>query len=165
MTARVERDELGDLGLLLSFYIRCLSRIVSKDLDDELEGLEVAKGTGKIGTLLLVNEHPGIRPSTLARWLLKDRAAMGRIIEQMAVQGLLTRRVSDKDNRAQELYASERGRELAATVTAIVTRQSRTFFQDLDDAEHALAIRLLRKVYRRVAGFNEAFPTGAPDAR
>lgn len=155
MNADVEKDALGDLGLLLSFYVRSLSGAVSKDLDEQLEGLEVAKGTGKIGTLLLVNDHPGIRPSVLARLLLKDRAAMGRIIEQMVEQGLLTRQVSARDNRAQELYVSDRGKALAATVTAIVTRQSRAFFHDLDDAEHAQAIRLLRKVYRRVAGVTE----------
>ena len=144
--------ELGALGQLLSFFIRSISGAVSKDIDDQLEGLEVAKGTGKIGALLLVNDHPGIRPSGLARMLLKDRAAMGRIIEQMVLQGLLTRQTSVQDNRAQELFITEHGRALAATVTAIVSRQSREFFHDLSDNEHEQVMRSLRKVYRRIAG-------------
>lgn len=148
----VDEVDLGALGHLLSFFIRSLSIAVSKDLDEQLKGLEVAQGTGKISTLLLVNDHPGIRPSVLARMLLKDRAAMGRIVEHMALQGLLTRQTSVRDHRAQELYITERGRELAATVSEIVTRQSRAFFHPLDDDEHEQAMRLLRKVYRRIAG-------------
>ena len=149
---QVEHVDLGALGHLLSFFIRSLSIAVSQDLDDQLKGLEVAQGTGKISTLLLVNDHPGIRPSVLARMLFKDRAAMGRIVETMASQGLLTRQTSAHDHRAQELYITDRGRELAATVTTIVTRQSRAFFHVLDDAEHAQAMRLLQKVYRRITG-------------
>ena len=65
----------------LSFYIRTLNIAVSRDLDDKLEGLDVAKGTGKITTLLLVDSHPGIRPSIIAELILRDRSATGRLME------------------------------------------------------------------------------------
>ncbi|MCC2614083.1 MarR family transcriptional regulator [Neorhizobium sp. Rsf11] len=136
----------------LSFYIRSLNMAVSRDLDQSLEGLDVARGTGKITTLLLVDRHPGIRPSVIAQMILKDRSAMGRLLEQMEEHGLLTREVSSDDNRAQALYITGKGRELADLIRPIITRQSRNFFSDITDEEHAMLIRVLGRTYRRVVG-------------
>ena len=73
----VSEVDLDVLENTLSFYIRTVNIAVSRDLDDRLEGLDVARGTGKITTLLLVDSHPGIRPSVIAQLILKDRSAMG----------------------------------------------------------------------------------------
>lgn len=147
--ADVDLDVLEDT---LSFYIRSLNIAVSRDLDACLEGLDVARGTGKITTLLLVDSHPGIRPSVIAEAILRDRSAIGRIIDHMEEHGLLTRRISADDSRAQELYITEKGAELAAHIRPIVTRQSRDFFRDITDEEHRLLIDILRRTYRRITG-------------
>jgi DNA-binding MarR family transcriptional regulator len=144
----IDIDVLEDT---LSFYIRSINLAVSRDLDEKLEGLDVARGTGKITTLFLVDGNPGIRPSTIAKLILKDRSATGRLIDQMEEHGLLFRETSADDSRAQELYITEKGHELAERVRGIVTRQSREFFSDMSDEEHKLVIDILRRTYRRVA--------------
>jgi len=154
---KATRNPMTEIGLdvledTLSFYIRSLNMAVSRDLDQSLEGLDVARGTGKITTLLLVDRHPGIRPSVIAQMILKDRSAMGRLLEQMEEHGLLTREVSSDDNRAQALYITGKGRELADRIRPIITRQSRDFFSDITDEEHAMLIRVLGRTYRRVVG-------------
>lgn len=143
----IDIDVLEDT---LSFYIRSLNIAVSRDLDEKLDGLDVAQGTGKITTLFLVDGNPGIRPSTIAQVILKDRSAMGRLVDQMEEHGLLRREIAPEDSRAQALYISEKGAALATQVRKLVTKQSREFFSDMTDEEHELALEILRRAYRRI---------------
>ena len=151
----LDEVDLGVFNDTLSFFIRTLNRAVSRDLDEKLEGLDVAKGTGKISTLLLVNTYPGVRSSTIAQIIQRDRSAMGRLIDQMEAHDLLRREDSAEDGRAQELYITEKGAALAVTVEGIIQIQSRQFFSDLTDEEHEMVVRALRKVYRRMVGFKD----------
>lgn len=96
----------------LSFYIRTINLAVSRDLDARLDGLDVAKGTGKITTLLLVDDYPGIRPSVIAHLTMRDRSAMGRIIDQMVSHDLIRREVSQEDSRAQSFTSPKPERHL-----------------------------------------------------
>jgi DNA-binding MarR family transcriptional regulator len=148
----VDLDVLEDT---LSFYIRTVNMAVSRDLDERLEGLDVARGTGKITTLLLVDSHPGIRPSVIAQLIMKDRAAMGRLVEQMTEHGLLTRQASAEDGRAQELYITRKGAELAARVRVLVTKQSKDFFHFIPEDEQRVLMNILRRAYRRIVGLAE----------
>ncbi len=137
---------IGDIDLdvledTLSFYIRTVNLAVSRDLDERLEGLDVARGTGKITTLLMVDSHPGIRPSVIAQLILKDRSAMGRLVDQMdKSRAFQARKRRSTITRAQELYITEKG---AATwryrCEPIVTQQSKDFFAFIPEDEQAPA--------------------------
>jgi len=148
----IDQVDLDVLENTLSFYIRTMNIAVSRDLDERLEGLDVARGTGKITTLLLVDSHPGIRPSVIAQLIMKDRSAMGRIIEQMIDHGLLMRQTSERERRAHELYVTTKGAELAGTIRPIVTKQSKDFFSFIDEDEQAQVMDILRRAYRKMVG-------------
>ncbi|MCM2452972.1 MarR family winged helix-turn-helix transcriptional regulator, partial [Agrobacterium vitis] len=137
---------------VLSYYIRTINMAVSRDLDQKLGKLEVAKGTGKITTLLLVDSHPGIRSSVIAQLILKDRPAMVRLVDQMEEQELLRREADDDDNRAQGLFITPKGAALAKRVRPLVVKQSRDFFPDITDEEHQMLISVLGRTYRRIVG-------------
>ncbi|WP_234902214.1 MarR family transcriptional regulator [Agrobacterium vitis] len=149
--------ELDVLENVLSYYIRTINMAVSRDLDQKLGKLEVAKGTGKITTLLLVDSHPGIRSSAIAQLILKDRSAMVRLVDQMEEQELLRREVDDGDNRAQGLFITPKGAALAKRVRPLVVKQSRDFFPDITDEEHHMLISVLGRTYRRIIGL-ESLP-------
>jgi DNA-binding MarR family transcriptional regulator len=154
-TAKPTTIEDVDLDVLedtLSFYIRTMNIAVSRDLDARLDGCDVARGTGKITTLLLVDSHPGIRPSVIAQIIMKDRSAMGRLIEQMIEHDLLRRQTSASERRAQELYVTPKGAELAATIRPIVTKQSKDFFSFIAEEEQAQVMDILRRAYRQMVG-------------
>ncbi|MGL4964229.1 MAG: MarR family winged helix-turn-helix transcriptional regulator [Inquilinus sp.] len=142
---------------LLSFYVRTVNMLVSRDLDEQMAALEVAGGTGKISTLLLVGRNPGIRPSVLAHFILKDRSAMGRLLDQMQQAGLVEQKISPEERRARELYLTVKGRRVAEEVRTVARRQSADFFSILSGQEQADLLRLLRKVY---AGYVEHAPAG-----
>jgi DNA-binding MarR family transcriptional regulator len=145
----VNLDVLEDT---LSFYIRSINIAVSRHLDERLDGLDVARGTGKITTLLLVDTHPGIRPSVIAQLIIKDRSAMGRLVDQMDGKGLLTRKTSSDDTRAQELYITAKGKSLAARVRKLISDQNHEFFSAISDEDQKTLIAILRKAYRQIVG-------------
>ena len=141
--------DLDVLDGTLSFFIRSINIAVTRDLDRRLEGLDVAKGTGKITTLFLVGRHPGIRPSLIAEIILKDRSAMGRIVDDMQEHGLIRREVAGDDSRAQALFLTPKGEDLARTVRGIVG-ESRSFFSDVEEEDYQAVMALLRKIYWRI---------------
>ena len=51
-------DVLGDL---LSFYVRSVNLALSGDYEPKMSPVSLARGTGKVATLLLVDANPGIR--------------------------------------------------------------------------------------------------------
>jgi DNA-binding MarR family transcriptional regulator len=150
-----DRPDAADVDLdvlenLLSFYVRAVNYGLSSDLDRRLAGLEVARGTGKIATLLLIDSHPGIRASTIAKASLRDAASISRIIGRMLTAGLVEQRVAPAERRAQELYITARGRKVARRVREIVRQQSDEFFAPLSEADRAELLRILRDLYRRM---------------
>ncbi|MFK3666030.1 MarR family winged helix-turn-helix transcriptional regulator [Ochrobactrum teleogrylli] len=146
----IDHVDIDVLENTLSFYIRVLDSSVSRDLDERLEKLEVAKGKGKITALFLIDSHPGIRPSVVAELAMKDRSAMGRILDHFEKQGLIERRTSQEDSRAQELYATEKGAALAQKVRTIVTQQSEDFFKIIPENEQKILMDILKRAYIRL---------------
>lgn len=134
-------------GTLLSFYVRTVNILVSRDLDGRMEPLGLAGGTGKIATILLVSANPGIRPSVLAHFIRRDRSAMGKLLDAMEGAGLLEQRVSPLERRARELYLLPKGEAMVERVRGVALRQDRDFFAMLDADEQAQLRALLRKVY------------------
>ncbi|SMO87435.1 MarR family winged helix-turn-helix transcriptional regulator [Paracoccus laeviglucosivorans] len=143
--------DLDVLENTLSFYIRVMDSQVSRNLDQRLDRLEVARGKGKITALFLIDGNPGIRPSVLAELILKDRSATGRILDSFEAHGLIERRDSAKDNRALECFITPKGAALAAKVRAIVVDQSTAFFDRIIPRdEQTVLMGILKRAYHRL---------------
>jgi DNA-binding MarR family transcriptional regulator len=132
---------------LLSFYVRTVNVLVSNDLDEQTESLDLAGGTGKISTILLVGANPGLRPSVLAHFIRKDRSAMGKLLEQMEKAGFIEQKVSRVERRARELFLTSKGRGIVQKVREVIKRQDDEFFAMLSPMEREILLGLLRKVY------------------
>ncbi|HEY0212730.1 MAG TPA: MarR family transcriptional regulator [Paenirhodobacter sp.] len=132
-----------------SYYIRALDAVVSRDLDRRMEGLEVARGKGKITALLLVDGHPGIRPSAIAAVLMRDRPWTGRLIDTLVTRGLIERTTSTDDQRAQSLRITPHGHEVAERVRAIVRQQEREFFDFIAPQDRDQFLAQLKRAYLR----------------
>ena len=142
--ADVDLDILRDLA---SFYVRSVNLCLSRDLDRCMGELPVARGTGKISTLLIVGANPGIRPSIIAQIIQKDRSALVRLLDQLKSAGLLIQRVSERERRSHELYLTKKGEALAERVRAIAVAQNERFFSVLSVQEQARLLTLLKKLY------------------
>jgi DNA-binding MarR family transcriptional regulator len=146
-TADVHAVKLDILEHLLSFYMRVVGVVLNREYDHALSKVALARGTGKVTTLLMVAANPGIRPSVLAHYVLRDRSAMTRLLNQMKTAGLIVEKISDKERRARELFVTARGRALVGRVRALATEQSDNFFSVLSASEQAQLMALLQKLY------------------
>ncbi len=146
-TADVSDVKLDILDGLLSYYMRVVSVVLNRDFDHQLSSVSMAHGTGKVSTLLMVGANPGIRPSVLAHYVLRDRSAMTRLLQQMKQAGLIVEQISDKERRARELYLTNKGRSLVDKVRALVSQQSDAFFGVLSGPEQKQLMELLKKLY------------------
>lgn len=143
--SRVDLDIFADL---LSFHARTVVLALNRDLDAQMSPLpQIATGTGKISTLLLIEANPGIRPSVIAHYILKDRSAMVRLLAQFVRAGLVEQRVSEQERRAHELFITPKGKALASRVRAITLRQNERFFDVLTAEEQAGLLKGLKKLY------------------
>ncbi|HEY0274929.1 MAG TPA: MarR family transcriptional regulator [Paenirhodobacter sp.] len=133
-----------------SWYIRSLDSVVSRDLDARMAHLEVARGKGKITALLLIDDYPGIRPSEIAKVLMRDRPTTGRIIDRLVVAGIVQRTTSDDDQRAHSLTITPAGHELADKVRAIVREQEQQFFDFIAPEDRQQFMRILKRTYTRM---------------
>lgn len=138
---------LDILGTLLSFHARTVGLALNKSHDHEISEVSLAKGTGKVSVLLLTASNPGIRPSVIAHFIHKDRAAMARLIEQMKEKGLIRHKIDADERRAHELYLTPKGASLVERVRSIALGHSARFFGVLSESEQAELLRVLMKLY------------------
>lgn len=146
-TADISGVSLDILENLLSFYMRCVGVSLNRDYDHVLSSVSLAHGTGKVTTLLMVASNPGIRPSVLAHYVLRDRSAMTRLLHQMKTAGLIVEQISSKERRARELYVTSKGKALVDRVRALATEQSDAFFSVLSPGERQQLMTLLKTLY------------------
>ncbi len=144
--------DLDILKDLLSYYVRSLNLSLSQDLDRSMGELPVARGTGKISALLLVDANPGIRPSTIAEIIQKDRSAMVRLLDTLKGAGLMIQRVSQRERRSHELYLTKKGQALAARVREIAAEQDQRFFSVLSQEDQDRLKEILQRLYRHRIG-------------
>ncbi len=147
--ATPEAIDLDVLDGTLSFFIRCINAEVSRDWDMRIEDLAAIRGVGKVSALLLIGNHPGIRPSVIAQMAMKDRSEMGRILDGLKANGLITRRTSTIDSRARALFLTEEGERVRQEIRRRV-RESRAFLSDMSDVEYNAVIGPLRALYWRL---------------
>lgn len=132
---------------LLSFYLRSVSLALNRDNDRKIGKVSLARGTGKVSTLLMVGANPGVRPSVIADFILKERSAMARLLDQMKRNGLLVEKVSASERRAHELYLAANGYALIDRVRAVAVGQSADFYAILSEAERHQLLGILKKRY------------------
>jgi DNA-binding MarR family transcriptional regulator len=147
-TAEVSGVKLDILEDLLSFHMRVVGVVLNRDYDHVISSVSLAGGTGKVSTLLMVAANPGIRPSVLAHFVLRDRSAMTRLLHQMKTAGLIVEEISDKERRARELYVTTKGRALLDRVRPLARQQSDAFFGVLSQPEQKQLMALLKKLCR-----------------
>lgn len=141
--------DLDVLDVTLSFFIRSLNIAVSRDWESRLDGLDAIRGAGRVTAILLIDNHPGIRPSVIAQAAMKDRSDMGRVLDGLETAGLIVRRTHSRDSRAWALFLTDEGRRVADLIRQRV-RESRAFFGDLSEQEYDALICSLRALYWRI---------------
>lgn len=144
-----ETIDLDVLNDTFSYFIRDLNIAVSRDWDARISDMEEIRGTGKVTALLMIDNYPGIHPSTIAQINLRDRAEVARTLNGLEKAGLIYRRTGRKDSRSWSLFLTDSGRECAEELRRRI-RESRQFLCDVSDEEYEQAMTVLRRIYWRL---------------
>jgi DNA-binding MarR family transcriptional regulator len=70
----------------------------------------------QMATLLLLDEEGELTIKQVAELLGRSVSATSRLLDQLVVRGMITRREDERDRRAKRVAITERGRALIATL-------------------------------------------------
>jgi len=142
--------ELLELMELLFFAYR--------DFIGEPDAILAEFGFGRAHHRVLhfVNRHPGLRVADLLDILKITKQSLGRVLKQLVDEGYIEQKAGQEDRRERLLYATERGRALAAQLAG---SQLRRIAEALDDAGSATAQTVREFLYFMVAPEDRATVT------
>jgi DNA-binding MarR family transcriptional regulator len=126
---------LGDLSDILGYRLRRAQLWVFKDVNRRLARFELTPA--QFSVLAVIAANPGINQLTIASALDIERAGLGRLVDRLAQQGLVTRIASVVHRRYYALHLTAAGRKLLDRVRPVIA-----------EGEKALANRLGANAYR-----------------
>jgi MarR family transcriptional regulator, temperature-dependent positive regulator of motility len=100
----------------------------------------------RYAALACIEDFPGIDQRRLARLAGIDRTAIGQIIDELEVKGLVERRINGADRRGREVHATARGRDLRRRLRAKLLAAQDRIMAPLAPKERTSLIDLLTRV-------------------
>lgn len=99
-----------------------------------------------LGTMLIVEEHPGINQSDIASILGADRSTLVRLVDQLEAQRLVVRRPDPADRRSSVPTLTDEGRRVLAQALPRVAASEEELAASLSKTERATLLELLRRI-------------------
>lgn len=90
----------------------------------------------------------GVRQVTLASYVGIEGTSVVRLLDQLAVLGLLERRVDPEDRRANLIWLTRRGAQMADRIETSLTRLRGEVLRDVSDADLEAALRVMDAIDR-----------------
>lgn len=116
-----QRETSNDVGALndnLGFHIRLAHGAVYRHFSMTFSALGLTQK--QAGVLWLIDDHPGIAQTDLARRLQMDRATTMGIVNRLQARGYLRRDASTSDRRRQALFLNPVGEDALKDAKAAI---------------------------------------------
>jgi DNA-binding MarR family transcriptional regulator len=127
-------------------YQLAQARIFATDIYASTVGKPLGLKRVEMTILQLVKANPDVTPTRLARALAVTTPAVSGLLDRLEERGLLLRRKSASDGRAQHLLLTDTGQALAAdALTQLLAEEARAMAH-LSPGERLMLLELLRKV-------------------
>ena len=141
--ARVEERSshfTRELGRAVTFLSRSRKRFMNERLRDY--GF-----SGAMYMILLhIERHPGTTQDSIANHMFIDMCNVARRTKKLEALGYLYRETNQNDRRQNNLYLTEKGRELVPIIRSYMGQWGREITAGLTDEERATLIGLLTKM-------------------
>ncbi len=134
-------DTTSDLTDHLGYWLRAVSNRVSQGFADRLAAEKVSVAEWVMLRSLLDAPAP---PSKLAETMAMTRGAITKLADRLIDRGLVTRRASERDGRAQILALSRNGAALAPRLAALADANDAAFFGAMSAADRRTLLRLMK---------------------
>jgi DNA-binding MarR family transcriptional regulator len=138
--------ELGILPELIGYHLRRAQIAVFQDFARSVAPAEISPG--QFAVLMVIDRNPGLSQTRLGQTLGIDRSTLVAVIDRLESRGLVERADAPRDRRSYALHLSAKGRTRLGELTARVRAHEAQIAADLDAAEKASLIALLRRIGR-----------------
>jgi DNA-binding MarR family transcriptional regulator len=128
---------LGDLTTNLGYRIRRAQLWTFREISRELAPFDM--GPAQFSVLTIIDANPGINQLTVASALSIERAGLGRLIDRLEQQGLVTRTASPTNRRYYVLALTTAGAALLKRLRPCIAQ-----------CEDALAEKIGRRAYQEL---------------
>ena len=105
---------------------------------------------GQFMYILCICEHPGVSQEKVAELTCIDKSTVAKAVQQLLQGGFITRQSSAEDRRANELYPTEKAKEIYPKIVEIIDSFNMGQLEGLTDIERDIFMRLLQKVFNHV---------------
>lgn len=126
---RDERIALGDLSGNLGYRLRRAQLWVFKDISRRLAPFELSPA--QFSVLAVIDANPGINQLTIASALDIERAGLGRLVDRLEQQGLVTRTASVVHRRYYVLHLTAAGVKLLDRVRPVIAQGEKALVDKL----------------------------------
>jgi DNA-binding MarR family transcriptional regulator len=133
--AHDEKIALGDLADNLGYRVRRTQLWVFKDVSRRLAQFDLSPA--QFSVLAVIDANPGVNQLAIASALDIERAGLGRLVDRLEQQGLVTRTASTLHPRYYVLHLTAAGVRLLDRVRPVIA-----------ESEKALAERLGSKAFQ-----------------
>jgi DNA-binding MarR family transcriptional regulator len=127
--AREERIALGDLSGNLGYRIRRTQLWVFKDVSRRLAPFDLSPA--QFSVLTVIEANPGINQLAIASALDIERAGLGRLVDRLEQQGMVTRTASVVHSRYYVLHLTAAGAKLLVRVRPVIAESEKALAEKL----------------------------------
>ncbi len=138
-------DDIGQIRNIVGFHIRLAHGAVYRHFMETFAHLELTQK--QVSVLWLVDDHPDIAQTDLAKRMRMDRATTMAIVNRLESRGYLVRGKSESDGRKQTLNLTESGRRALVTAKSAIRQHERWLKSRFTDREIAKLIELLTRIH------------------
>lgn len=134
----------GVLPSLVGYHLRLTQIAVFRDFAGALDDFDTSPG--RFGLLVLIRANPGMSQSRLAEAIELDRSSLVPALNKLEREGLVERRSSAADRRANGIWLTASGAALVARMQQRVRAHEARLLRGFSPTEKASLIALLGRV-------------------
>jgi DNA-binding MarR family transcriptional regulator len=139
--ARDERIALGDLSSNLGYRVRRAQLWVFKDIGRRLAPFDLSPA--QFSVLAVIDANPGINQLTIASALDIERAGLGRVVDRLEQQGIVTRTASGVHPRYYVLHLTAAGAKLLDRVRPVIAEGEKALAEKLGSNAYQGLLQML----------------------
>lgn len=145
-TPHVAGDEdIGEIRNIVGFHIRLAYGAVYRHFTETFTDVDLTQK--QVSVLWLIDDHPDIAQTDLAKRMRMDRATTMAIVNRLQSRGYLVRGHSESDGRKQTLNLTRAGRKALVTAKAAIQQHEHWLKSRFTPREVARLIELLTRIH------------------
>jgi DNA-binding MarR family transcriptional regulator len=138
-------DDIGEIADIVGFHIRLAHGATLRHFTETFTDLELTQK--QVSVLWLVDDHPDISQSNLAKLMRMDRATTMAIVNRLEARGYLERSAVKADKRKQALNLTDEGRNILQVAKNAIREHEEWLKSRFTDDEVRQLIEMLSRIH------------------